>query len=47
VLQREYLHFPFPFEIALQWQRNSGNVFSEYGASPSRLAWQILYLHYL
>jgi hypothetical protein len=34
-------------EIALQWQRNSGNVFSEYGASPSRLAWQILYLHYL
>jgi hypothetical protein len=30
-------------EIAWQWQRNTGSVFSEYGASPQLRAWQLSY----
>lgn len=33
-------------EIALQWQGNSGDVFSEYGALPLRTAWELSYRHY-
>lgn len=33
-------------EIALQWQGNSGGLFSEYGASPMGKRWQVLYMHF-
>lgn len=33
-------------EIAVQWQGNSGNMFSEYGASAMRRRWQVLYMHF-
>jgi hypothetical protein len=33
-------------EIALQWQGNSGDLFSDYGASPLRTAWEISYRHF-
>lgn len=33
-------------ELALQWQGNSGGLFSEYGASPVRHNWQVLYTHF-
>lgn len=33
-------------EVALQWQRNSGDALSVNGAAPVRRACQLLYLHY-
>jgi hypothetical protein len=33
-------------EIAWQWQKNTGSLFSDYGASPQRRAWQLSYRHY-
>jgi hypothetical protein len=33
-------------EIALQWQGNSGQLFSDYGASPLRKAWEISFRHF-
>lgn len=33
-------------EIALQWQGNSGDLLSDYGASPLRRAWQVAHRHY-
>jgi len=33
-------------EMALQWQGGSGGLFSEYGASPLRKKWQVLYMHF-
>jgi hypothetical protein len=33
-------------DLALQWQLNSGNAGSEYGAAPQRTAWQALVRYY-
>jgi hypothetical protein len=33
-------------DLALQWQLNSGNTGSEYGAAPQRAAWQALVRYY-
>ena len=33
-------------EIALQWQGNSGQSFSDYGAAPLRKAWEISFRHF-
>ena len=33
-------------EYALQWQRNSGNKLSDYGAAPKALSWQLLARYY-
>lgn len=33
-------------EIALQWQGNSGQLFSDYGASPLRKAWEMSFRHF-
>lgn len=33
-------------EIALQWQGNSGELSSDYGASPLRKAWEISFRHF-
>lgn len=33
-------------ELAFQWQRNSGQATSEFGAASQRAAWQILYRHF-
>lgn len=33
-------------EVALQWQGNSGDLLSDYGASSLRKAWQLSYRHF-
>jgi len=33
-------------ELALQWQRNAGEWFTDYGGLPLRSAWQFSYRHY-
>lgn len=33
-------------EIALQWQIDSGDLLSDYGASPLRKAWEVSYRHF-
>lgn len=33
-------------EIAWQWQKNTGTLFSEYGAASQLRAWQLSYRHY-
>lgn len=33
-------------ELAIQWQGGSGNLFSEYGASPLRKTWQLVFMHF-
>jgi hypothetical protein len=33
-------------DIALQWRGNSGELFSNYGASPLRNTWELSYRHF-
>ena len=33
-------------EVALQWQAIQGDLFSDYGASPLRRAWEVSYRHF-